>query len=169
MPDVVELGHESSFYEADEHAWIERQVAALRGRDFDQLDHVNLIEFLTAMALRDLRELESRLELLYAHILKFAIQPGKATRSWQVTIGAQQRAIDRLLKRLPSLRARGDDVLRDVYPDAVKAAVLETGQQGGADGKPIPSEPVLTIEEVLSFQVNMSPDGTGVALSHWPL
>ena len=169
MADVVELGRQINLYEADEHAWIERQVAALRGGDFDQLDHVNLIEFLTAMALRDLRELESRLEVLYAHILKFAIQPEKATRSWQVTIGTQQREIDRLLKRLPSLKARGDDVLRDVYPDAVKAAVLETGQERGRAGEPIPSKPVLTIKDVMSFEVKMASDGMDIALTHWPL
>jgi hypothetical protein len=147
MADVAELAIQSELYGTDEHAWIERQVAALRAGDLDRLDRANLIEFLTAMALRDERELESRLEVLYAHILKCQVQPEKATRSWRLTIHEQQRAVRRLLKKLPSLEARGDAILREVYPDAVEAASLETG----LDGKLFPSQPMFDMAGVLSF------------------
>src|SRR5450432_976802 len=118
MADVVELASSSALYEADEHAWIERQVAALRDGDLDRLDRANLIAFLTAMAMRDVRELKSRLVVLYAHVLKFRIQPETATRSWRLTVLEQQRAIRTTLESLPSLKHRADDILREVYPDA---------------------------------------------------
>lgn len=88
MADVVEQPTET-LYEADEHAWIERQIAALRDGDLDRLDRVNLIAYLTDMAARDRRELASRLISLYAHVLKLRIQPEKATRSWRLTVREQ--------------------------------------------------------------------------------
>ena len=78
MDDVIEQAS-GTLYEADEHAWIERQIAALRDGALDRLDRANLIVYLTDMAARDRRELGSRLVVLYAHILKSRIQPEKAT------------------------------------------------------------------------------------------
>ncbi|MEA2789996.1 MAG: hypothetical protein QOG73_2402 [Acetobacteraceae bacterium] len=98
MADVVEQPTDT-LYEADEHAWIERQIAALRDGDLDRLDHVNLIVYLTDMAARDHRELGSRLTVLYANILKSRIQTKRAAEGWRLTIREQQRAIRRLLKK----------------------------------------------------------------------
>ena len=104
MADAVEQTTE--LYEADEHAWIERQIASLRDGDLNRLDRANLIAFLTDMAARDRRELGSRLIILYAHILKSNIQPEKATESWRLTIREQQRAIRRLLDARAGLGRR---------------------------------------------------------------
>jgi hypothetical protein len=112
MADVVEQPTE--LYEADEHASIERQIASLGHGDLDRLDRANLIAFLTDLAARDRREPGSRLIILYAHILKSNIQPEKATESWRLTIREEQQAIGRLLKSLPSLKHRADDILREV-------------------------------------------------------
>ena len=65
MADVIEQPTDT-LYEADEHAWIERQIAALRDGALDRLDRANLIAYLTDMAARDRRELGSRLIVLYA-------------------------------------------------------------------------------------------------------
>ena len=127
MADVAER---TDLYETDEHAWIESQVAALRNGAYSGLDTDNLIEFLTSMALRDERELESRLIVLYSHIVKMQIQPDRTTRSWKLTIAEQQRAIRRLLKKLPSLSARADSIMRDILPDAFATALEEMGAGG---------------------------------------
>ena len=148
MADVVEQLTDT-LYEADEHAWIERQIASLRDGDLDRLDRANLIAYLTDMAGRDRRELESRLIILYAHILKWNIQPEKATESWRLTIREQQRAIRRLLKSLPSLKHRADDILREVCPDAVETAF---DKMGLTDRDPAArSEPGLDVAGLLSF------------------
>jgi hypothetical protein len=149
MADVVEQPTDTP-YEADEHAWIERQIAALRDGDLDRLDRVNLVAYLADMAARDCRELEWRLTVLYAHILKSRIQPKRATESWQLTIREQQRAIWRLLKSLPSLSHGADEILRDVYPDAVEMAFDEMGKQSGFDPAAW-SEPDLDVAGVLNF------------------
>jgi hypothetical protein len=69
MAEVAGSPTGRKLYEADEHAWIERQIAALRDGDLDRIDRDNLIEYLTELAGRDRRELESRLVVLYSHIL----------------------------------------------------------------------------------------------------
>ena len=149
MADVIEHATDM-LYEADEHAWIERQIAALRDGDLDRLDRVNLIAYLTDMAARDRRELGSRLVVLYAHILKSRIQPEQATESWRLTIREQQRAIRRLLNSVPSFKHRADDILRDIYPDAIEMAFDEMGKLVGSDPAEW-SEPDLDVAALLNF------------------
>jgi hypothetical protein len=79
MGDSIELSTTTDLYEADEHAWIERQIAALRDGAFDRLDRANLIEFLSSMAARDRRELASRTTLLMQHMIKYSVQPERAS------------------------------------------------------------------------------------------
>jgi Domain of unknown function DUF29 len=146
MADSIELPTEIDLYEADEHAWIERQIAALRDGAFDRLDRGNLIEFLNSMAARDRRELASRMTLLMQHMIKYIVQPERASRSWTLTILEQQREVRRLLAAIPTLRARADEVLREVFPDAQKAALVEIGGQ-----IPLPPLSCFTLDEILSF------------------
>jgi hypothetical protein len=153
MADVVDQPTE--LYEADEHAWIERQVASLRDGDLGRLDRANLIAFLTDIAARDRRELGSRLIILYAHILKSNIQPEKAAGSWRLAIREQQRAIRRLLKSIPSLKPRAGDILREVYPDAVEMAFDEMGKLTGSEPAAW-SEPDLDVAGLLSFDASQS-------------
>ena len=118
----------TSLHELDEHAWIGKQVEALRSGDYGSLDRDNLAEFLTSVALRDERELESRLAAVLLHLaVKVYAQPTQITRSWRLTIVEQQLAIDRLLKKLPSLRARAGTVLEEARPAALRLARAETG------------------------------------------
>ena len=134
-------------YEADEHAWIERQISFLRDGDLRQLDREHLIAFLSNMAARDRRELESWLTVLYAHVLKFQLQPERATRSWRLTVAEQQRPVRRMVELLPSLDARADEILISIYPHAVKAALIETN----ADERDVPPSPLLDMRQLLSF------------------
>lgn len=149
MAGVVEQSGDT-LYEADEHAWMERQIAALRDGDLGRLDRANLIAYLTDMAARDRRELGSRLIVLYAHILKSRIQPEKATESWQLTIREQQRAMRRRLNSLPSLQHPADDIPREVYPDAIEMAFGEMGKLTGADPAAW-SQPDLDVAALLNF------------------
>lgn len=146
MADSIELPTTTDLYEVDEHAWIERQIAALRDGAFDRLDRANLIEFLSSMAARDRRELASRMTLLMQHMIKYSVQPERASRSWTLTVLEQQREIRRLLVAIPTLRARADEVLREVFPDAQKAALVEIGGQIS-----LPPLSCFTLDKILSF------------------
>src|SRR5262245_40195193 len=81
----------SELYELDETAWLEQMSKLAAERRFNKMDHEHLSEYLSDMAIRDRREVKSRLTTLLAHLLKWEFQPKKRTNSWRGTILVQQR------------------------------------------------------------------------------
>lgn len=116
----------SKLYETDFNLWLESTAKLLQERKFDQLDLDNLVEEIEALARRDRRELENRLEVLLAHLLKWQYQPQKRTNSWRLTLLEQRRRIARLLKDSPSLKPHLQECIAECYGHARKAAELET-------------------------------------------
>ena len=120
-------------YEQDFLLWTEEQAAFLREGKFDLLDIDNLVDEVISMGKSEIRELESRMAVLLAHLIKWAWQPAMRynSRSWEATIESQRSKIGRLFKNMPSLRSRiGEDNLEfwtDVWRDARIAAEKETG------------------------------------------
>ena len=62
-------------YEQDFYAWTLQQAELLRSQTHQDLDWVNLAEELEDMGKNLKRELESRLKVLFAHLLKWQYQP----------------------------------------------------------------------------------------------
>jgi len=125
-------GHDMStaiatLYETDFYGWIQRQVAAMRSGNLANLDLENLIEEVESMGKSEKRELESRLEVLLMHLLKWQFQPEMKGPSWHFTIEEQRERIAKHLKENPSLKSRIDSVLEEAYRFAVRLAVKETG------------------------------------------
>ena len=118
---------QSSLFEVDEHAWLGEQIEALRTGRYDVLDRDNLVQFLSDMASRDRRELRSRLTVLAHHLLKVAFQPGKASKSWALTIQQQQDEISSILDESLTLAREADALLVKAYPAAVRRATGKTG------------------------------------------
>lgn len=84
-------------YERDETAWLEAMSEMIRLGRLEELDYPNLAEYLTDMAQRDRREVESRLTLLLTHVLKWVHQPDRRSGSWKGTIVAQRQELEGLL------------------------------------------------------------------------
>ena len=116
-----------SLYERDFAAWLEEQASLLRTGQFDALDAGNLAEELEDMGRSQRRELDSRLTVLVAHLLKVQRQPELHSRSWDLTIAQQRREIQKLLQHSPSLRKALPQVMAEAYAAARKLASLETG------------------------------------------
>ena len=136
-------------FNRDENQWLARQISLLKTGDVSALDRANLIEYLTATAARDKRELQSRLTVLLAHVLKVKFQPSHISRSWANTIGTQQREIKVLLKSMPSLAPYVAAIFDEAYEDAVKQAAGETGLPLAHFGLP---------QQYVSFQDAMGVD-----------
>ncbi len=136
-----------ALYEADEHAWIARQIEALRSGRLAELDRANLVEYLTDMTIRDRRELKSRLAVLLQHLLKVRMQPERLSRSWRVTILTEQREVSEIVTGTPSLGAQAGTLLVEVYPDAVRLASTETG----IPVRDFPKSSPWTVQEALTF------------------
>lgn len=117
----------STPYETDFYAWTQEQAALLRAGQLSAIDLEHLAEEIEDMGKSEKRTLESRLEVLLMHLLKWQFQPALRSRSWELTIKDQRRRLERHLKENPSLRGRLEEVLADVYPSAAIHAERETG------------------------------------------
>jgi Domain of unknown function DUF29 len=113
-------------YEQDETAWLEAMAELIRLGRLDELDYPNLAEYLADMARRDRREVESRLTVLIARVLKWIHQPDRRSGSWKGTIIAQRQELEGLVSR-GVLRIHAEAVLAGVYYKAVERAAAETG------------------------------------------
>lgn len=114
-----------ALYETDETAWLEQMAELVRDRRLDDLDLPNLSEFLSDMAKRDRREVESRVAVLLAHLLKWTYQPDRRSGGWRATVEVQRHELSLLLQSA-ALRAHAEDTLASAYAAAVRQAAAET-------------------------------------------
>jgi hypothetical protein len=70
-------------YDRDFFEWTQCNAALLRAGQFDQADIQHIAEELEDMGKSERRRLESRLEVLLQHLLKWQIQPNRRSTSWQ--------------------------------------------------------------------------------------
>jgi hypothetical protein len=106
-------------YEADETAWLEAMAELIQQERWGDLDYAHLSDYLSDMARRDRREVESRLTTLLADLLKGTHQPRKRSRSWRSTIISQGQELESLAAS-GVLRNHAEAVLSEVYMKAVK-------------------------------------------------
>jgi len=114
-------------YATDFYAWCLTTAALVREGQWDAIDPEALAEELESLGKSQKRELESRLEVLVMHLLKWEYQPQlrQEGHSWYDTILEQRNQIARLLRDNPSLRPQVPHLVEDVYPDARQRAMGE--------------------------------------------
>ncbi|MEM8611713.1 MAG: DUF29 domain-containing protein [Cyanobacteria bacterium P01_H01_bin.105] len=135
-----------NLYESDFYAWTQQQATLLRNQDLEKLDMVNLIDEIEEMGRREKRELESRLEVLLMHLLKWQFQPNLRSRSWELTIKEQRLRLAKLLKENPSLKAILSEYVVSAYALAIISAEKETGLDTFPEECPYQAEQVLNEE-----------------------
>ena len=136
----------------DETAWLDLTAQLVADRRFDELDCEHLSEYLSDMALRDRREVQSRLTVLLTHLLKWAHQPDHRSGSWRGTILTQRREL-RLLLQGKTLRNHAVAILDEAYQDAREQASAETG----LPLETFPPQCSSTVEDVISRTIEGDP------------
>ena len=129
------MGELAQLYEQDYTAWARTQADLLRTGRFEALDIEHLLEELEDMGKSEQRELESRLEVLLAHLLKWQFQYAQLTerwqefdgRSWHNTIVHQRTKINILLRKHPGMKRLWSDAVVEAYADARELAAAESG------------------------------------------
>ncbi len=116
----------AALYLRDETAWLETMAELIARKEFGELDYDNLREYLTDMAIRDRREVWSRLVILIAHHLKWEFQTNNRADSWRRTIKDQRRELTMIFES-GVLRKHAEAVLASAYHAAVEDAADETG------------------------------------------
>ncbi len=132
--------HDTDFY-----GWTQDQADLLRSGILDQLDIPNILNEIESIGNCQRSELESRLEVLFLHLLKWAFQPSHRGRSWQLTIAEQRRKVARRLSKSPSLKRELDEMTTDAYGDAILSAARETGM----DEKAFPKSCPWTFDQIM--------------------
>ncbi len=89
-------------YDRDFFEWTQCNAALLRAARFDQADIEHIAEEIEDMGKSLRREVESRLEVLLQHLLKWKLQPGSRRKSWRLTANTQRREIGKLVRKMPS-------------------------------------------------------------------
>lgn len=123
-----------ALYQTDFAAWAKRHVELLRARRFGELDIEHLLDELSDMGKSERRELESRLLILVAHLLKWEHQYQALSErwrefkgeSWRDTIVEQRKQLAVLLRHSPGLKSVLADAILAAYPDALDLAAKET-------------------------------------------
>ena len=141
----------TELYVDDETAWLDAMAGLIHREAYSELDYASLREYLSDMARRDRREVESRLVVLLTHILKWTFQPDRRSGSWRSSIIEQRQELARLASR-GTLRNHADSALKDVYPEAVERAASETGRSTDS----FPAECEYSIDELFAFDPNPS-------------
>ena len=92
-------------YENDFHAWLERQIEALRARDGERIDWDNVAEEMEGLGASDRRELANRIAVVIEHLLKHEHGLNRQPAyKWARTVRDQRAQIALLFAQSPSLR-----------------------------------------------------------------
>lgn len=127
--------HLSTLYETSYSSWAQLNAELLREHRFEELDIEHLLEELSDMGKSERHELESRLLVLLAHLLKWHYQYHTLAErwrefkgdSWRATIIEQRKRLTLRLRKSPGLKSILDVTIAEIYPDAVDLASDETG------------------------------------------
>ncbi len=128
---MIELAH---LYDTNYTEWAKRNAELLKVGSFTQIDIPHLIDELSDMGKAEFNELESRLIILLAHLLKWQFQYQQLSdkwreidgRSWRYTIIEQRLRLNRRLRKSPELKSQLPQVIEATYDDAVYLAAKET-------------------------------------------
>ena len=114
-------------YDTDFYLWTQMQTAALQAKDVAALDLEHLAEEIESLGKRDRRAVESYLEVILLHLLKWAYQSEQRGRSWEKSLLQARHRLAKLLRENPSLANQVPEFLDQGYPHARRLAAVETG------------------------------------------
>ncbi|HZZ62126.1 MAG TPA: DUF29 domain-containing protein [Roseiarcus sp.] len=131
-------------YESDLFEWTKAQADALRRRASNELDWDNLAEEIETLGRSNRHQIESRLENLILHLLKWKYRPELRCGSWRSSIREARYRLRRLLNENPSLHSYPAEYLPEAYPLSRDYALDQT------DLYHLPEACPWTIEQVLA-------------------
>jgi hypothetical protein len=115
-------------YETDFYTWTQEQTLALRNKDWAALDVDHLAEEIEDLGQSIEHAIESHLERLLLHLLKYRYDPAqRPRRGWRLTIRHARREISKYLQRNPGLQHHPARYLADAYQVAREDAPDATG------------------------------------------
>ncbi|HEX9872515.1 MAG TPA: DUF29 domain-containing protein [Candidatus Tectomicrobia bacterium] len=116
-----------SDYATDFYTWTQAQAAALRAKDWAALDIAHLAEEIEDLGQSIENAIESHLERLLLHLLKYRYDPAQEPRrGWRLTIRQARREIAKLVRKNPGLQHHPARYLVSAYRYAREDAPDDT-------------------------------------------
>jgi hypothetical protein len=146
-PDV--LGPTTrELYDQDFFEWTARNAKLIRAGRLDEADLEHIAEEIEDLGKREQHQLGGRLAILILHLLKWQAQPERRGSSWTATIQVQRLRLDKLLRKMPSLRRLVEEEVADAYPEARLRAAADTKRSESSfpDACPFTSAQILDPE-----------------------
>ena len=137
---------DSTLYEQDYYLWLKQTAFLLRNGKLSELDIANLAEEIEDMGRSEKRAVESNLEIVLMHLLKYKYQPSKRSNSWRYTIFEHRKRLKKAFRDSPSLKRYFNETFSECYQEAKKMASIETGLSIDT----FPSESPFSPEETLN-------------------
>jgi len=134
-------------YEQDVIAWANEQARLIRAGRFDLLDLEHIAEEIEDVGKSEQRELESRMAVLLAHLLKWQFQPERRGSSWQITIRGQRNMVCKRISKTPSLKYTLQD--GDWWSEAWFDGVTQASKETGLEFDTFPEDCPWTPEQIL--------------------
>jgi hypothetical protein len=117
----------SDLYDRDFYAWTAEQAALLRAGNIASADIAHIAEEIESMGRGEKRELVGRLTVLLQYLLKWRVQPGRHSTSWQLSIANTRDQLTEHLADNPSLKAKLPNALATAYRYARRYVMIDTG------------------------------------------
>ncbi len=136
----------AALYEQDFYEWTQRTADQLEIGQLGEVDLEHVAEEIRDMGKSERRQLENRLAVLVAHLLKWDAQPERRGNSWAATIRTQRIRLNRLLRQNPSLKPPLEEELPEIFELGALAAVKQTNLPRSA----FPANSPYTVDELLS-------------------
>ena len=135
-----------ALHDRDFYTWATETAQAIREGSFTAVDWESVAEELEDMGRSEQRQLESRLRVLLAHLLKWRYLPEPtANKSWALTIEEQRRRTGRLLKQSPGLKQVLEETLAEAYGDAR----LQAARDRGVDKNAFPETCLWAFDQIM--------------------
>lgn len=149
----------AKLYDRDYYTWALKQAEALRERRFEDLDLPNLIDEVGDMARSEARQLETRMEVLLLHLLKWTYEPELRSKSWRLTLDEQRLRVGKLLKHNPGLKTKTAEITRDAY----ESARLQAARESTLEKNDFPATCPWIFEQAIDdgFWPEIAPEGNG--------
>lgn len=125
--DTTRPAGTEDLYETDYFSWTQQQAAHLRDGRFSHVDLENVAEEIESLGKSQQAALTSSYRLIAMHLLKFIVQPEKASVSWTSTISRERGNVELTLDDNPGLRPKRVERFAKAYAVARRDASGETG------------------------------------------
>ena len=133
-------------YDEDFCGWVSNTAVLLKAGKYEEVEMDKVIEEIEALGRSERNQLESRLEQLLFHLLKWQFQPDFRSRSWSASIDEQRIKIKRVLQQNPGLTSE----LLLFIEDAYKGSFLLIKKETPIDLAILPKECPYTWEQIIN-------------------